>query len=77
MISRKRVGAGWPGLVAAAVLGLWGAAAIAADERPQADDQCVAKCDEASDKCMTDAGGNAGKQRACDQAYDECLRKCG
>lgn len=75
MMSRKRVGTG-TGLVAAAVLGLWGSVAVAQDE-PKADDQCVAKCDEESDKCMTEAGGNGSKQRACDQAYDECLRKCG
>lgn len=65
------------GLVAAAVLGLWGAAAVAADARPQADDQCVAQCDEASDKCMSEADGNSGKEKACDTEYDECLRKCG
>ncbi len=76
MSARKRV-AGWQGLVAAAVLGVSGATAYAADERPHADDQCVAKCDQESDKCMTDAGNNGTKQRACDQAYDECLRKCG
>lgn len=75
MMSRKRVGTG-AGLVAAAVLGLWGSMAVAQDE-PKADDQCVAKCDEASDKCMSEAGGDGGKQRACDRAYDECLRKCG
>lgn len=65
------------GLVTAAMLGLWGAAAAAADERTQADDQCVAQCDEASDKCMSDADGNGGKEKACDTEYDECLRKCG
>jgi hypothetical protein len=77
MKSRNRVGTGWHAAVAAAVLGVWTSAAIAADERPQADDQCVAKCDEGSDKCMVDAGKDASKQRACDAAYDECLRKCG
>jgi hypothetical protein len=65
------------GLVAAAVLGLWGGAAIAADGKTLADDQCVAQCDEQSDKCMADAGGDASKEKACDAQYDECLRKCG
>jgi hypothetical protein len=65
------------GLVAAAMLGLWGTAALAADEKPQADDQCVAQCDEQSDKCMAEAGGDSSKEKACDAQYDECLRKCG
>jgi len=77
MNSPKRSVGGASALFAAAVLGLCSFTAFASDERPQADDQCVAKCDEASDKCMTEAGTNASKQRACDQAYDECLRKCG
>lgn len=44
--------------------------------RPLNDDKCDAKCDEDSDKCMTQAGKDAGKQRQCDVAYDDCLRKC-
>lgn len=73
----KRVRAGSASLAVAAVLGLWGAAALAADERPRADDKCVAQCDEESDKCMSEANSNSGKEKACDAAYDECLRKCG
>lgn len=74
MSARKRAGASF---VVAAMLGVWASAAMAADERPKADDQCVAKCDEQSDKCMVQAGKDGSKQRACDTAYDECLRKCG
>jgi len=57
-------------------LGAWTAVALAGDARPQSDDKCVAHCDEQTDKCMLDAGKDAQKQRACDTAYDECLRKC-
>jgi hypothetical protein len=70
-----RAAAAWA--VAAMALGAWSAAAWADGARPQSDDKCVAHCDEQSDKCMLDAGKDAQKQRACDSAYDECLRKCG
>ena len=62
------------GLVLA--LGLGSTAALASDARPNGDDKCVAQCDEQSDKCMVDAGKAGSKQRQCDTAYDECLRKC-
>ena len=67
---------GWAiaGLMA---LGLGATAVLAADARPNADDKCVAQCDEQSDKCMIDAGKDSSKQRQCDASYDECLRKCG
>ena len=61
------------GLIA---LGLAVPAVWAADARPNADDKCVAQCDEQSDKCMLDAGKDSSKQRQCDASYDECLRKC-
>ena len=37
---------------------------------------CVARCDAASDRCMAEAQGDAAKERDRDRAYDECLRKC-
>jgi hypothetical protein len=44
--------------------------------RAMSDDKCDAKCDEDSDKCMSQAGKDSAKQRQCDAAYDDCLRKC-
>jgi len=41
------------------------------------DEKCAAQCDEESDRCMMAAGKDAAKQRQCDAAVDECLRKCG
>lgn len=64
-------------LALVAALGLFGLAATAQEPTPKADDKCVEQCDAASDQCMAEANGNAGKERACDSAYDECLRKCG
>jgi hypothetical protein len=57
-------------------LGLPALSVWAAEAKPNADDKCVAQCDEQSDKCMLDAGHDNSKQRQCDTAYDECLRKC-
>ena len=57
-------------------LGLAAPAVFGADARPNADDKCVAQCDEQSDKCMMDSGKDSSKQRQCDATYDECLRKC-
>jgi hypothetical protein len=56
----------------------WGGAtvAIAADSKTTADDKCTAQCDEESDRCMQHAGKDTSKQKQCDSAYDECLRKC-
>ena len=78
MVFDKKSGSG----LAARALAVVGAvlvavtAAVADGARPQADDKCVAQCDEQSDKCMLDASKDSQKQRACDSAYDECLRKC-
>jgi len=63
-------------VVAGLAVGAWTAAAAADGARPHSDDKCVAHCDEQTDKCMVDAGKDSQKQRACDSAYDECLRKC-
>jgi hypothetical protein len=46
------------------------------DARPMADEKCIEKCDVASDRCMQDAGGDAGKVQVCDDKYSECLQKC-
>ena len=42
-----------------------------------ADEKCVSQCDEEADKCMIASGKDTSKQRQCDLAVDECLRKCG
>jgi hypothetical protein len=77
-------------LTAVALLGMSALAGVAsAAARPVAhgsqnmspmravtDDKCDAKCDEDSDKCMSQAGKDSAKQRQCDAAYDDCLRKC-
>ena len=79
MVSGSRsvaVRAAWVAAVAGTALATWAAVAVADGARPQADDKCVAHCDEQSDNCMLDAGKDSQKQRACDSAYDECLRKC-
>jgi hypothetical protein len=76
MIRGNRVGSGW-GLAVTLALGCWVGTAFATEARPNADDKCVAQCDEQSDKCMLDAGKDTSKQRQCDSGYDECLRKCG
>ena len=50
--------------------------ALPSDASPRADEQCVMQCDEASDRCMAEAGADEKKQQACDDAYDECLERC-
>lgn len=77
MTKAKPVRTAAAALVAAVILGAWATAAVAADPVPKADDKCVEQCDRGSDECMGAAGGDAGKERACDTRYDECLRKCG
>ena len=72
--------------VAIALLGSLLAAPVPADDirpeartqqaRPLADEQCIEKCDTASDKCMQDAEGDSGKMQACDDKYSECLKAC-
>jgi hypothetical protein len=52
-------------------------AAHGAEARPTADDKCVAQCDEEADKCSQQSGQDSSKNKRCDTAYDECLRKCG
>jgi hypothetical protein len=49
---------------------------LAADSKPTADDKCTTQCDDESDRCMQAAGKDSSKQKQCDSAYDECLRKC-
>ena len=63
-------------LVLAVALGAAVPPALAADASPNADEQCVMQCDEASDRCMADAGSDERKQQACDDAYSECLERC-
>lgn len=50
--------------------------ALAAEARPNADEECVMQCDEQSDKCMSDAAGDDDKAKACDDKYSDCLGKC-
>jgi hypothetical protein len=64
-------------LTSALALGCWSTAVLADEARPRADDKCVSQCDAQSDKCMLEAGKDSSKQKQCDSAYDECLRKCG
>ncbi len=51
-------------------------AAHGADARPNADEECVMKCDIGADKCMEKAGADEDKAKACDDRYTECLNKC-
>jgi len=53
-----------------------GTPALASEATPLADEQCVMQCDEASDRCMAEAGADEKKQQACDDAYAECLERC-
>lgn len=46
------------------------------DARPNADEECVMKCDRESDECMARAGDDQEKAKACDDRYAECLKKC-
>lgn len=63
-------------ILAASLLLLAGTAAIAAEARPHADEECVMQCDAQSDKCMKQAGDDDKKAQACDDQYAECLKKC-
>lgn len=49
---------------------------LAAEARPTADEECVMHCDVESDKCMSEAGSDEDKAKACDDKYSECLKKC-
>jgi len=49
---------------------------LAEEARPNADEECVMQCDDASDKCMRAASGDEEKAKACDDQYIECLKKC-
>lgn len=51
-------------------------AAITAEARPDADEECVMQCDEESDRCMSEAGNDEDKAKACDDRYSKCLEKC-
>jgi hypothetical protein len=68
----------WFLIAAAAALAAAVGAAATSDttERPFASEECVARCDDASDKCMAAAGGDERKAKACDDQYAECLQKC-
>jgi hypothetical protein len=37
----------------------------------------VEKCDEGADVCMSDAGDDEKKQKACDEEFEACTSKCG
>jgi len=50
--------------------------ASSSEATPQADEQCVMQCDDASDRCMAEAGADEKQQQACDDAYAECLEGC-
>ncbi len=60
----------------ALVLATASPSALPAEASPRADEQCVMQCDEASDRCMAEAGTDEKKQQACDDAYAECLERC-
>lgn len=62
-------------LLATLLAGALSGAAVAEEARPLADEQCVARCDEESDRCMTKADSEAKAQK-CDDEYSECLEKC-
>lgn len=49
--------------------------AAAEGARPFADEQCVARCDEESDRCMAKADTEEKAQK-CDDEYGRCLEKC-
>lgn len=49
--------------------------AMASDARPTSSEQCVARCDEESDRCMAKADSEA-KAQQCDDEYSRCLEKC-
>jgi hypothetical protein len=49
--------------------------AAADDARPMSNEQCVARCDEESDRCMASADTEAKAQK-CDDEYAKCLEKC-
>lgn len=40
-------------------------------------EECTMACDEQSDACMGEAEGDQNKAKACDDAYAECLARCG
>ena len=56
--------------------GLTAGVAAGTDAQPTSDERCVAQCDDKSDKCMQDAGGDEKKQKACDDDYEDCLSSC-
>lgn len=62
------------GLLAILLTGT-GQAALAEDASPNADEQCVAQCDQESDKCMSKARSEDDAQK-CDDEYSKCLEKC-
>lgn len=43
---------------------------------PAPDEKCIEDCDEKSDQCMQDSGGDPDKMRICDDKYSECLQAC-
>jgi hypothetical protein len=49
--------------------------ASAEEAKPFADERCVARCDDASDRCMAKADSEEKAQK-CDDEYSECLEKC-
>lgn len=73
-----------------AIAGLLAASAASADDirpesrllqtpgaaRPFADEKCIERCDDESDKCMAASDGDPDKIQACDNQYGECLAAC-
>lgn len=61
-----------------AALCLIGSRALAEEEAPKpSKEECTMACDDQSDACMSEAEGNDKKAKACDDAYAECLARCG
>ncbi|MCU0976488.1 MAG: hypothetical protein MUC71_09295 [Steroidobacteraceae bacterium] len=63
------------GFLAMFLAGVGVSLAVASDVRPMSNEQCVARCDEESDRCMSKADTES-KAQACDDEYSKCLEKC-
>lgn len=63
------------GFLAVLLAGAYPTLAIGNDARTTSSEQCVARCDEESDRCMAKADSEA-KAQQCDDDYSKCLEKC-
>ena len=63
------------GFLAMLLAGFGPTPAMASDAQPASSEQCVARCDEESDRCMATADTEA-KAQQCDDEYSKCLEKC-